>query len=138
MNARSKSFGSSDAPTSFAASRSLVSLGIGEFRLPLLWRAAFRSRHSVSQFRLLGLLALRSRFIGQSLPFDAEQRAVGALDVVDAEPNAIGVPEIKLGQIAVKMLLAAMLIDADHAALENAVIAFDGVGVDLLAGPRSV
>ena len=28
-----------------------------------------------------------------------------------------------------KMLLAAVLIDAEHAALEHAVIAFDGVGV---------
>ena len=87
-----------------------------------------------SQFRRFGLLALRSRFIGQPLAFDAEQRAFGASSVVNAEFDAIGVAEIELGEIAVKVLFAAMLIDADHAALEDAEIALDGVGVDLRAG----
>ena len=38
--------------------------------------------------------------------------------------------EIKLRQITVQMLLRAMLVGAEHSALENAEIAFDGVGGD--------
>ena len=50
-----------------------------------------------------------------------------ALSVIDAKPNAVRIPEIELVQIRLQMILAAVLIDADHAALENAKEAFDGV-----------
>jgi hypothetical protein len=40
------------------------------------------------------------------------------------------IPELELRQIPVQMLLAAMLIDALHAALENGEGALDGVRVD--------
>lgn len=40
------------------------------------------------------------------------------------------VPEIELGHVAMQVLLAAMLIDALHAALEDAVEAFNRIGMD--------
>jgi hypothetical protein len=43
------------------------------------------------------------------------------------------VAEVKFLQLAVKVLLAAMLIDALHAAFENAEVAFNGVGVNVAA-----
>ena len=51
--------------------------------------------------------------------------------------DRLRVAEIELGQIAVKMLLAAMLVNADHAALEDAVVALDGVGADVTPVLRS-
>ena len=42
-----------------------------------------------SQFLVLGLLALRSRFISEPLAFDALQRAVGARGIINAERDAI-------------------------------------------------
>ena len=42
--------------------------------------------------------------------------------------------EIELGKVAVKMLFAAVLIDALHAALEDRVEAFDGVRCDERSG----
>lgn len=50
--------------------------------------------------------------------------------VVHAQRRTVGIPEVELSQIAVQMLLAAVQIDALHAALEDAERAFDGVGVD--------
>ena len=82
-------------------------------------------------FRLLPYgLSVTSRPIGQPLADDALHGAGGALHVIYAEPNAIAIAEIELRQIAVQMLLAAMLVDALHAALEDRVVAFDGVGAD--------
>src|SRR5208283_5221556 len=88
--------------------------------------------HSVSQFLRFGFLALRSRFISEPLALDPAQGAFGARGIVNAEANTVGITEVKFGEIAVKMLLAAMLINANHAAFENAVIALNGVGVDLV------
>ena len=73
---------------------------------------------------------LRSRSIGQPLPDDAAKGFVGPLRVVDAIGDALVVPEVELGKVAVQMLFAAMLIDALHPALEDAEKAFDGVGVE--------
>lgn len=42
-----------------------------------------------------------------------------ALGVGDAKSGAAIVAEIELGQLAVKMGFAAMLVDTDHAALED-------------------
>jgi len=74
-----------------------------------------------------------SRSIGKALSDDAFDGAFGALYVIYAETNAIGTAEIKLAQIAVQMLLCAALIDAFHAALEDRIVAFDGIGMDVAA-----
>jgi hypothetical protein len=89
--------------------------------------------YSVSQFLRFGLLERLSRFIGQPLAFDANDRAVGASHVMIAGFDPVRVTEIELGEIAMKMLLAAMLIDADHPTLEDRVISLNGIGIDLLA-----
>ena len=47
-----------------------------------------------------------------------------------AKRNAVAIPKIKLGKITVQMLLAAVLIHALHAALENRVVTFDRVRMD--------
>ena len=67
--------------------------------------------------------------IGEPLADDALNGARGTLYVIYAQPDAVAIAEIELRQIAVQMLLAAMLVDALHAALEDRVVAFDGVGV---------
>ena len=70
-----------------------------------------------------------SRLISQPLADDAFERAISALSVVDAEFDTVRISEIELREIAVKMLFAAVLIDALHAALEDRIVAFDRVGV---------
>ena len=53
--------------------------------------------------------------------------------------DPVVIAEIEFRQIAVKVLLVAMLVDALHAALENREYALDGIGVnlELLAGGES-
>lgn len=68
--------------------------------------------------------------IGEPLAHDAGQRLVGACLVVHIQPDAGVVSEVKLGDIAVKTPLAAMLVDAFHPALEHGIEAFDGIGMD--------
>jgi len=61
--------------------------------------------------RRFGAFGFRSRFsdisrsIGKALSHDAFDGAFGALYTIDAEPNAIGIAEVKFAQIAVQMLL---------------------------------
>ena len=74
-----------------------------------------------------------SRSVGKALPDDALQCPIGAREIVHAERLAGIVSEIELGEVAVQMLLGAVLIDANHPALEDAKDAFDGVGVDGVA-----
>jgi hypothetical protein len=74
-----------------------------------------------------------SRSIGETLANNALERLVRPLHVVHAECDPVVVPEIELGEIAMQMLLAAVLIDAGHPALEDAEQALDGVGVDAIA-----
>jgi len=62
-------------------------------------------------------------------------RAAGALGIVNPELDPVAVPEIELSEIAVKVPLRAMLIDADHAALKNREVALDGIGVRVAAYP---
>lgn len=68
--------------------------------------------------------------IFQTLAIDTLQRPSGTLAVLTAKLRAVAVAEIELRKIAVKVLLAAMLIDALHAALEDAEIALNRVGAD--------
>jgi len=105
------------------------------FRVRQFWRTRlFWFLHLVSQFRRFGLLAVRSRFIREPLAFDAEQRMFGASAVVKAEFLTIAISEIKFGKVAVKVLLAAPLINPDHAAFENAVEALDSIGANAHSG----
>src|SRR4051812_8954583 len=53
----------------------------------------------------------------------------GTLRVFDPGTDARVVPEIKLGKVAVQMHLAAMLVNALHATLEDAEIALNRVRV---------
>jgi hypothetical protein len=95
--------------------------------------ALLYSAFSSLTFRLLfpyGHSVVR-RPIGQPLPDDALQRSFGAFHVIYAETHAVAIAEIKFREIAVQMFLAAMLVDADHAALEDGEEAFRGVSVDL-------
>ena len=57
--------------------------------------------------------------IGQTLTASSLDRAAGALGVVNPELDAVRIAEIELREVAVQMLFAAVLINADHAALEN-------------------
>jgi hypothetical protein len=69
--------------------------------------------------------------VGQPLADNALQRDVGTGQIIDPEAHAVVVSEIEFSGVAVQMMLGAMLIDADHSALEHAVEALDGVGVDV-------
>ena len=71
--------------------------------------------------------------IREPLSDNPHKSALGTLDVVYAKPNAVTIAEIELGKIAVQMPLAAMLIDAFHAALEDAVVTFNCIGMDRTA-----
>lgn len=62
---------------------------------------------------------LRVPPIGEALPCSSLDREAGALGIIDPELDAVGIAEIELGEIAVKVLLAAMLIDASHSAFED-------------------
>src|SRR5690349_4834560 len=67
--------------------------------------------------------------IGEALADAALYGCVGARHVVNAQRDAMVVPEVELAQIAMQVLLTAVLIDALHTALEDREVALDGVGV---------
>src|SRR6266702_1034881 len=75
-------------------------------------------------------ISLTRRGIGQALATGALESATGPLHVIYAQANAIAIAEIEFCEIAVQMLFAAMLVDADHATLEDGEVAFNGVGVN--------
>ena len=79
-----------------------------------------------------------SCLIRQTLAGRAFDRDGLALHVVDAKLGARVLAEIELGQIAVQMLFAAVLINTDHAALKDAVISLDGVGIYFVSIPVGV
>jgi len=68
--------------------------------------------------------------IREPLALCTNKRPDSARIVIHAKRRARIVSEIELGQVAVQVLLRAMLIEALHAALEQAEIALNGVGVD--------
>jgi hypothetical protein len=68
--------------------------------------------------------------MGEALADDTGKCGDGAVGIIAAERSAIIIPELIFGQIAVQMLLATVLIDTLHAALEDAEIALHGVAVD--------
>jgi hypothetical protein len=67
--------------------------------------------------------------ISKALPYDAFDRAIGASDVIDTEPDPVRIAEIKFGQIPMQVSLAHVLIDAVDPALHDREVAFDGVGI---------
>jgi hypothetical protein len=71
--------------------------------------------------------------IGQALAVRAFDRRQRPVNVAAPPRDPVIVSEIKFREIAVQMLLGAVLIDAFHAALEDGIVAFDGVGGDLAA-----
>ena len=77
-------------------------------------------------------------FVGKATANDARQHARGAFGVIDAEASAVRIAIVELRKVAVEVLPLAMLIDTDHAALEDAEEAFDGVGGDALVLPVHV
>lgn len=64
--------------------------------------------------RRLGVTGLTSLVIGEPLTGRAFDGVVGSLGVGDLKRGAAVVPEIELGEVAVKMGLAAVLVGADH------------------------
>ena len=67
--------------------------------------------------------------ISQTLALDTDKRVFRALNISNPKFNAVIIAEIKLRDIAMQMSLAAMLIDALHAALEDAEKTFNSVRV---------
>ena len=59
--------------------------------------------------------------MSESLADHASDGLIGPVLIINTNPNAVAVAEIKLRQIAVQMPLRAMLIHALHAAFEDAV-----------------
>jgi hypothetical protein len=50
--------------------------------------------------------------IGEPLPLGSVKNPDGSVFIINSERNAVAVAEVKLRQIAVQMLLRAVLIDA--------------------------
>jgi hypothetical protein len=65
--------------------------------------------------------------MGESLALGATQDVASAFGIVHAEGNPIVVPEIKLGEVAVQMFLANVLIDIVDAAFQDGEEAFGGL-----------
>ena len=74
-----------------------------------------------------------SRSISQPLANDAFQSDIGACRIINAKLDPVRIAEIELRNIAVQVAFAAMLINALHATLEDAIEALDGVCVDVAA-----
>jgi len=74
-----------------------------------------------------------SRSIGQALPYDAPNDAIGALDIINAECDPLVVAEIELGEIPLQVLLADVMIDSVDTALQDREIPFNGIGVRIAA-----
>lgn len=71
--------------------------------------------------------------VKHSFPYDPVKGEVSTRGVVHVQRRAVVVTELVLRQIAVQVLLAAVLVHALHAALEDAEVALDGVRVDIAA-----
>ena len=71
--------------------------------------------------------------IGQALARDALDRNFRAVGIAVAEPDAVIVAEIIFRQVAMQMLLFAVLIDALHAAFEDREETFRRIGVNIAA-----
>src|SRR5579884_2239950 len=106
----------------------LVRQRLFAFELPL--RTSFSGPPHSAGFSSLASGPRNSCLIGEATSYDTREKAVCAILVIATQCDPVAVSELELRQIAVKVLLGAMLINALHAALEDAEIAFNGVGVD--------
>jgi len=73
-----------------------------------------------------------SCLIGKPLADDTAKDLFGSLLILAVNGNAVIIAEIELRQIALQMPFGAMLIGTLHAALEDAEIAFDAIGVNIV------
>src|SRR6266404_1329268 len=72
--------------------------------------------------------ALRVRYpIGESLAVDGFEGIDSALRIINAKCRAVVVAKVKLREVAVQVVRAAMLVDASHTALEHTEEAFNRV-----------
>ena len=81
----------------------------------------------------LKVLGSDSRSIGEPLTLATLQGNLGTAHVIHAKLGAGVLSKIKFGQISVQMLLATVLIHANHAALEHGKEPFQRVRVNLTA-----
>ncbi len=103
-----------------------IDYDVQQFFLPQNWRLngvtswplALRQRMKAATF-CLNVLGFVSPPIRQALPIDAFQHLLGAHRIVKAKGGTGVGAEIELRKIAVQMLFPAMLVGADHAALEH-------------------
>ena len=71
--------------------------------------------------------------IRQALARNTGKRNLGTRGIVDPELRAVVHAEIKLGEIAVQVLLVHVLVGANESALEDAEVSFQGVGMNIAA-----
>lgn len=86
-------------------------------------------RRFQSSFRTfcLGVIGFTNPPIGKALVASSGKKLFRAFGIRNLQCGATIVAEVESREVAVKMGFAAMLIDADHAALEDREHAFDGV-----------
>ena len=70
-----------------------------------------------------------SCLVGQPLALGGPDRAIGAFAILNTEGGSVAVPEVKLGEVAVKMLLADVEVTTVNAAFQEREKAFDGIGM---------
>src|SRR5207237_3105432 len=93
-----------------------------------------RRAGALAQVFLPYFFFLRTRcLIHEPLTSHAFEQLVSAHRIVDAKLGALAITKIELGQIAMQMMRTHMLINAVDAALENREVAFDRVGVRVVA-----
>lgn len=95
------------------------------------WRALHRRK---ARANCRGVLARFSPPVGQALFIHAVGRNASTILVLDTELAAIVPTESEFVKITLKVLFAALLVDADHATLEDTKHAFDGIGRHIVAG----
>src|SRR5690606_15819992 len=78
----------------------------------------------------LGVTGFTNPQIGEALASDHGKQLIVTLGIADLERGTAIVSEIELGKVAVQMGSAAMLVDADHSALEHGEHVLNRVGVD--------
>jgi hypothetical protein len=84
-----------------------------------------------SKPRCLGAHFPTSRSIGEPFADYAAKRAIGAFSVIDAERNAVVMPEIEFGEVAMQMFLADVLIDTVDPSLQDRKVPFSSIGVGI-------
>ena len=77
--------------------------------------------------RCLSVTGFTNPPIGEALVTDGSEQHFGAFGIAHTERGAAVVTEVEFRQVAVEVSLAAMLIDADHAAFEHREHVLDSV-----------